>query len=65
MSGCYANRPAQKSTSKGDTFQRNTAGARIAMNDAGTVRYLLGDHLGSTTITADTSGNRVAERFGI
>jgi RHS repeat-associated protein len=31
------------------------------MNDAGTVRYLLGDHLGSTTITADTSGNRVAE----
>jgi RHS repeat-associated protein len=39
----------------------SAGGARIAMNDAGTVRYLLGDHLGSTTITADTSGNRVAE----
>jgi RHS repeat-associated protein len=31
------------------------------MNDAGTVRYLLGDHLGSTSITADTAGARVAE----
>ncbi len=39
----------------------SAGGARVAMNDAGTVRYLLGDHLGSTTITADTAGVRVAE----
>ncbi len=39
----------------------SAGGVRVAMNDAGTVRYLLGDHLGSTTITADTAGVRVAE----
>lgn len=34
---------------------------RIALNDNGTLRYLLGDHLGSTALTANTTGGLVAE----
>lgn len=34
---------------------------RVAMNDNGTLKYLLGDHLGSTSITADASGNKLGE----
>ena len=38
------------------------AGAqRVAMRDDGTLYYLLSDHLGSTSITLDASGNKVAE----
>lgn len=36
-------------------------GQRVAMDDNGTVRYILGDHLGSTAITADNTGAKVAE----
>ncbi len=35
--------------------------ARIAMSVNGTVSYLLSDQLGSTSITADGSGNKVSE----
>jgi hypothetical protein len=38
------------------------AGAqRIAMRTGSTLNYLLGDHLGSTSITADSAGLKVAE----
>jgi RHS repeat-associated protein len=38
------------------------AGAqRIAMAEGSTVSYLLGDHLGSTSLTINSSGLRVAE----
>jgi len=38
------------------------AGAsRIAMRKDGTLSYLLSDHLGSTSITTDSSGNKVSE----
>jgi len=36
-------------------------GQRVAMDDDGTLFFLLGDHLGSTSITADSSGSFVAE----
>jgi len=36
-------------------------GQRVAMRENSTVYYLLTDHLGSTAITANSSGNRVAE----
>ncbi len=36
-------------------------GQRVAMRENSTVYYLLTDHLGSTAITTDGSGNRVAE----
>ncbi|MDZ7296246.1 MAG: RHS repeat-associated core domain-containing protein, partial [candidate division KSB1 bacterium] len=36
-------------------------GQRVAMRENGTLYYLLTDHLGSTAITANGSGNRVAE----
>jgi hypothetical protein len=32
------------------------SGTHVAMNDNGTVYYLLGDHLGSTSITANSGG---------
>jgi len=36
---------------------------RVAMRQSnpGTVYYLLGDHLGSTSLTANSSGSKVAE----
>ena len=34
---------------------------RVAMNKAGVVQYLLGDHLGSTSLVLDASGAKVAE----
>ena len=34
---------------------------RVAMNNAGTLNYLLGDHLGSTAITTDNNGGKSAE----
>jgi hypothetical protein len=38
------------------------AGAQqVAMRDDGTLYYLLSDHLGSTSITLDSGGNKVAE----
>jgi RHS repeat-associated protein len=38
------------------------AGAqRIAMRTNGTLNYLLGDHLGSTSLTTDAAGNKVSE----
>jgi RHS repeat-associated protein len=38
------------------------AGAqRIAMRTNGTLKFLLGDHLGSTSLTTDSSGNVVSE----
>ena len=38
------------------------AGAtRVAENSGGTLYYLLGDHLGSTSVTTDASGNRLTE----
>ncbi len=36
-------------------------GVRVAMYDNNTLRYLLGDHLGSTAITADSSGSLSSE----
>ena len=36
-------------------------GQRVAMRENGTLFYLLGDHLGSTAYTANSSGTRVAE----
>lgn len=36
-------------------------GQPIALWDNGTLYFLLGDHLASTSITASTSGSRVAE----
>jgi RHS repeat-associated protein len=36
-------------------------GTRIAMRQGSTVNYLLGDHLGSTSITANSSGGLFAE----
>ena len=39
-------------------------GTRIALRtgtaSSGTVNYLLGDHLGSTALTLDSAGNRLA-----
>jgi len=34
---------------------------RIAMRSNGTLNYLLGDHLGSTSLTTDAAGNKVSE----
>jgi RHS repeat-associated protein len=34
---------------------------RIAMRSNGTLSYLLGDHLGSTSLTTDATGNKVSE----
>jgi hypothetical protein len=34
---------------------------RVAMRDDGTLYYLLSDHLGSTSLTLDASGNKVTE----
>jgi RHS repeat-associated protein len=36
-------------------------GTRIAVNDNGTLYWLLGDHLGSTAITANSGGGKYAE----
>ena len=36
-------------------------GKRVAINDGGTLRFLLGDHLGSTSVAADTSGAKLGE----
>jgi RHS repeat-associated protein len=36
-------------------------GTRVALNDNGTLYWLLGDHLGSTSITANSSGGLFAE----
>ena len=38
------------------------AGQRIAMRKAGTLTWLLGDHLGSTTITANENGTLASEQ---
>jgi len=38
------------------------AGQRIAMRKAGTLTWLLGDHLGSTTITANENGTLATEQ---
>ena len=39
------------------------AGAqRVAMREDGTLYYLLSDHLGSTSLTLDASGNKLAEQ---
>ena len=35
---------------------------RIAMRTNGTLNYLIGDHLGSTSLTTDASGNVVSEQ---
>jgi len=35
----------------------------VAMSDNGTVKYLFGDHLGSTNVIADTSGARLSENL--
>ncbi len=46
-------------------FYYYAGGTRVAMREATsggeTLYYLLGDHLGSSAITADSSGNKVAE----
>jgi YD repeat-containing protein len=36
-------------------------GARIALRSGNALSFLLGDHLGSTAISADSSGNKIAE----
>jgi len=36
-------------------------GQRVAMRNNNTLYYLLGDHLGSTSLTANSSGSKVAE----
>ena len=36
-------------------------GQRVAMRQDGVVQYLLGDHLGTTSLALDASGNKVAE----
>jgi RHS repeat-associated protein len=38
-----------------------TGATRIAMRKGGTLSYLLGDHLGSTSLTTDSTGNLVSE----
>jgi len=45
------------------TAQRhyNAGAQRVAMREDGTLYFLLSDHLGSTSLTLDSSGNRVAE----
>ena len=37
------------------------AGKRVAMYDGATLNWLLGEHLGSTTVTANSSGMRTGE----
>jgi len=37
-------------------------GRRVAMRQAGTLSYLLADHLGSTSFVLDTSGNVVSSQ---
>ena len=37
------------------------AGKRVAMYDGATLNWLLGEHLGSTTVTANSSGTRTGE----
>ena len=39
----------------------SAGGQRVALNDNGTLYYLLGDHLGSTALTANSSGGLYAE----
>ena len=39
----------------------SAGGARVAMRDGGTLYWLLTDHLGSTSLTLDSSGARVTE----
>jgi YD repeat-containing protein len=40
------------------------AGAQIvAYRDSGTLRYVIGDHLGSSTMTADASGGNVTRQL--
>ena len=36
-------------------------GTRVAMSDNGTLRFLFGDHLGSTSVTATSGGAWYAE----
>jgi hypothetical protein len=36
-------------------------GTRVAVRVGTTLSYLLGDHLGSTSITVNTSGTKIAE----
>lgn len=54
----------------GNTYEWTSGGAksyyyagnvRVAMRDSTSVRYLLGDHLGSTALTTDQNGARQAE----
>jgi hypothetical protein len=35
--------------------------ARIVLRDNGALRYLLTDHLGSTSVVADAAGNKLSE----
>jgi len=37
-------------------------GQRIAMRSNGTLNYLIGDHLGSTSLVTDASGNVVTSQ---
>ena len=51
-----------QSPCKNPTHKYYYAGAqRVAMRENGTLSYLLADHLGSTSITASSSGAKVAE----
>ncbi len=53
----------QKSVTVGGTTTRYyyAGGARVAMLDGATLKYLLGDHLGSTAITTNNTGARQTE----
>jgi hypothetical protein len=39
----------------------SAGGARVAMREDGLLRFLLTDHLGSTSITTDSSGSKISE----
>jgi RHS repeat-associated protein len=47
----------------GNTIKKyyTAGGTRIAMRDNGTLRYLLTDHLGSTSVVADANGTKLSE----
>jgi RHS repeat-associated protein len=48
-------------TGETETKYYYAGGSRIAMRVDGTLKYLLSDHLGSTTVVTDATGNLVSE----
>jgi len=58
----YAGAHYEKDMTSGQVTKYYLFGTqRVAMNKGGVVYYLLGDHLGSTSLTLDTGGNKASE----